>query len=41
MKEYRCEKCNKLLFKGDIKEGKIEIKCKCKELVIFDISKKK
>jgi phage FluMu protein Com len=32
MKEYRCNKCNKLLFKGNF-EGKIEIICnRCKEI---------
>jgi phage FluMu protein Com len=31
LKEYRCENCNKLLFKGDIRGAVIEIKCKkCK-----------
>ncbi|MFZ3073560.1 MAG: Com family DNA-binding transcriptional regulator [Minisyncoccales bacterium] len=31
LKEYRCENCNKLLFKGDIRDAIIEIKCKrCK-----------
>lgn len=32
-KEYRCEYCNKLFFKGDIKEGTIEVKCRyCKNM---------
>ncbi len=33
LKEYRCEYCNKLFFKGEIKEATIEIKCRyCKKL---------
>ncbi|PCH92091.1 hypothetical protein COB18_00850 [Candidatus Kaiserbacteria bacterium] len=33
LKEYRCEKCHKLLFKGDIQQATIEIKCKnCKSI---------
>lgn len=32
-KEYRCEKCHKLLFKGILIETDLEIKCKhCHEL---------
>lgn len=35
--EYRCINCNSLLVKGDLKDGKIEIKCrKCKRYVIFE-----
>ena len=34
-KEYRCKKCRKLLIKGVILEGDIEIKCKqCHEMTI-------
>ncbi len=33
-KEYRCPNDNKLLFKGLIVEGEIEIKCKqCKDII--------
>lgn len=33
LKEYRCEYCNKLFFKGDIKEATIEVKCRyCKNI---------
>jgi phage FluMu protein Com len=28
LKEYRCENCNKLLFKGSIRDAVIEIKCR-------------
>ena len=33
MKEYRCEKCNRLLFKyeGELQPN-IEVKCKCKKI---------
>ena len=32
LKEYRCQHCNKLFFKGDLSHCTIEIKCKnCKE----------
>jgi len=32
-KEYRCQNCRKLFFKGVIKHATIEIKCRnCKEL---------
>ncbi|MEK7540325.1 MAG: hypothetical protein AAB558_03695 [Patescibacteria group bacterium] len=32
--EYRCPNDNKLLFKGLLVEGEVEVKCKyCKELV--------
>lgn len=35
-KEYRCEHCNKLFFKGEIKEATIEIKCRyCKNINII------
>ena len=39
--EYRCDVCKRLLFKGELKEGKIEIKCKCKNIMVFDKSIKK
>jgi len=33
LKEYRCEHCNKLFFKGDLKHCTIEVKCKnCKNI---------
>ena len=28
LKEYRCEYCSKLLFKGNLKDCLVEIKCK-------------
>ena len=35
-REYRCEHCNKLFFKGEIKEATIEIKCRyCKNMNII------
>ncbi|MDD4333674.1 MAG: Com family DNA-binding transcriptional regulator [Candidatus Pacebacteria bacterium] len=38
LKEYRCESCNKLLFKGEFKEATIEIKCRnCKKVTYFKI----
>ena len=41
MKEHRCLKCKKLLFKGNFK-GKIEILCpRCKSKVKFDTITKK
>ncbi len=28
--DYRCQSCNKLLFKGNIEKGVVEVKCdKC------------
>ena len=40
MIEYRCDKCNKLLFKGKY-EGTIEILCnRCKELNKIRVSEK-
>lgn len=31
--EYRCRQCQRLLFKGILVEGEIEVKCKsCKEV---------
>jgi len=36
LKEYRCEHCNKLFFKGELKQGNIEIKCKnCKRFTVI------
>ena len=41
MKEHRCLKCKKLLFKGNFK-GKIEILCpRCKSKAKFDTITKK
>lgn len=38
MKEYRCTKCNKLLFKGNY-IGSIEILCtRCKKLIEIRVS---
>jgi phage FluMu protein Com len=35
-KEYRCEFCGKLLFKGLLKEALVEIKCKhCKHIWVI------
>lgn len=35
-RDYRCD-CGKLLFKGLLKEGKIEIKCqRCVEIKVFE-----
>ncbi len=32
-REYRCQNCRKLFFKGDIEHATIEIKCKsCKQI---------
>lgn len=39
-KEYRCNNCNKLLFKGVIEEGVIEIKCRgCKEINTIEVDR--
>ena len=36
MKEYRCNKCNKLLFKGNF-TGMIEILCnRCKKIIVIN-----
>jgi hypothetical protein len=33
LQDYRCENCNKLFFKGDIRHAVIEIKCRnCKQI---------
>lgn len=40
MTEYRCRACNALLFKADLRDGVIEIKCrhsKCGMTNLFDI----
>ena len=37
MNEYRCPICNQLLFKGNLKEGNIQIKCqRCKKIINFE-----
>jgi len=39
-KEYRCQHCNKLFFKGDLAQAIIEVKCiKCKHFNEIDESK--
>ncbi|MDD2796861.1 MAG: hypothetical protein PHE76_02780 [Candidatus Pacebacteria bacterium] len=39
LKEYRCEYCNKLFFKGNIKEATIEVKCRyCKNMNLIKIA---
>ena len=38
LKEYRCEHCNKLFFKGDLRHCVVEIKCKnCKNISRIDV----
>ena len=38
-KEYRCFSCKKLLFRGAILEGEIEVKCKrCQNLTTIHTS---
>jgi phage FluMu protein Com len=38
LNEYRCN-CGKLLFKGELKECKVEIKCRrCSEIKLFVFS---
>jgi phage FluMu protein Com len=33
LRDYRCENCNKLFFKGDVRHAIIEIKCRnCKQI---------
>lgn len=40
LKEYRCDRCNKLLFKGSIAEATIEVKCRgCKNINTVQINK--
>lgn len=41
-REYRCQNCRKLFFKGDIEHATIEIKCKsCKQINTIRDSKSK
>lgn len=35
MTDYRCIRCNALLFKGHLEHARIEIKCKCGVLNLF------
>lgn len=36
IKEYRCSNCNRLLFKGDLIDGNIEVKCgRCKHIELY------
>jgi phage FluMu protein Com len=36
LREYRCQSCNKLLFKGLLVDSTVEIKCKgCATLTTF------
>ena len=36
-KEYRCDYCGKLFFKGSLEYGNIEIKCKnCKNFILIN-----
>lgn len=37
MRELRCGFCSKLLGKVEAKTAKVEIKCKCKQVIVFDI----
>ena len=38
LSEYRCD-CGKLLFKGDLKDCRVEIKCRrCGEIKTIDFS---
>ncbi len=37
LQDYRCKYCNKLFFKGNLKNGLIEIKCRnCKQFNMFE-----
>ena len=37
LRDYRCGQCNKLLFKGELLRGLVEVKCKsCKNFNEFD-----
>lgn len=39
LREYRCDQCQKLFFKGLLVEGTVEIKCKsCHSLNIIQAS---
>lgn len=33
MFEYICPKCHRVLFTGDVKEGYVEVKCKCGSII--------
>ena len=36
MVEYRCKNCNRLLFKGDLTEASVAVKCtKCGEFMTY------
>lgn len=36
MRDYRCPKCLRLLFRGNLRGGCVEIRCRdCKEIVTF------
>jgi phage FluMu protein Com len=38
-KEYRCNNCHKLFFKGILVEGELEVKCKaCHEVTVHHAS---
>jgi len=38
LKEYRCKRCNKLFFKGDLRDCVVEIKCKnCKNISRIEV----
>lgn len=38
LKEYRCNHCNKLFFKGDLQHCVVEIKCKnCKNISRIEV----
>ncbi len=40
IKEYRCVGCNKLLFRGWLAEGHVEVKCKsCHSFTLISESK--
>lgn len=42
MRELRCKICNKLLFKHNVKEGELSIKClKCKTITFIDFTVEK
>lgn len=38
--EYRCDNCNKLLFKGNVEKGFVEVKCKCGHFQKFTVGVK-
>lgn len=38
--EFRCEKCGRLFFKGDLIEGDLDVKCtKCGNFTTFEVEK--